>query len=178
MIQGNEKHNTQVCYSHHLWLHLFSTAWLVDEFIMVVLWCDSSEKFTSFCKKYYLAILCGCENKWHCDSHKCMQMMTLFREIFPSGKFHLPGVEKIDSQLWIIWFAVRFELILSVCLTVCLSVFLSVSASLQVAIAQFSDDARTEFQLSSHGNKEALLEAIQNIRYKGGNTKTGQKTLS
>uniref|UniRef100_A0AAV2MGH1 VWFA domain-containing protein n=1 Tax=Knipowitschia caucasica TaxID=637954 RepID=A0AAV2MGH1_KNICA len=42
----------------------------------------------------------------------------------------------------------------------------------QVAIAQFSDDARTEFQLSSHSNKEALLEAIQKIRYKGGNTKT------
>lgn len=52
---------------------------------------------------------------------------------------------------------------------------LSVSVALQVAIAQFSDDARTEFQLSSHGNKEALLEAIQRIRYKGGNTKTGQK---
>ncbi|KAK9513534.1 hypothetical protein VZT92_027060 [Zoarces viviparus] len=44
----------------------------------------------------------------------------------------------------------------------------------QVAIAQFSDDARTEFQLSSHGSKEALLEAIQRIRYKGGNTKTGR----
>ncbi|XP_028326880.1 collagen alpha-1(XIV) chain isoform X2 [Gouania willdenowi] len=44
----------------------------------------------------------------------------------------------------------------------------------QVAIAQFSDDARTEFQLSSHGNKQALLEAIQKIRYKGGNTKTGR----
>ncbi|XP_047455334.1 collagen alpha-1(XIV) chain isoform X2 [Mugil cephalus] len=44
----------------------------------------------------------------------------------------------------------------------------------QVAIAQFSDDARTEFQLSSHSNKEALLEAIQRIRYKGGNTKTGR----
>ncbi|XP_053700196.1 collagen alpha-1(XIV) chain isoform X1 [Synchiropus splendidus] len=44
----------------------------------------------------------------------------------------------------------------------------------QVAIVQFSDDARTEFQLSSHGNKEALLEAIQKIRYKGGNTKTGR----
>uniref|UniRef100_A0A1A7ZHC7 Collagen, type XIV, alpha 1 n=1 Tax=Nothobranchius furzeri TaxID=105023 RepID=A0A1A7ZHC7_NOTFU len=44
----------------------------------------------------------------------------------------------------------------------------------QVAVAQFSDDARTEFQLSSHGNKEALLEAIQKIQYKGGNTKTGR----
>lgn len=43
----------------------------------------------------------------------------------------------------------------------------------QVAIAQFSDDARTEFQLNSHNNKEELLEAIQKIRYKGGNTKTG-----
>lgn len=54
---------------------------------------------------------------------------------------------------------------------------LSVSVALQVAIAQFSDDARTEFQLSSHGNKEALLEAIQRIRYKGGNTKTGQNSV-
>uniref|UniRef100_A0A8C6WUD5 Collagen type XIV alpha 1 chain n=1 Tax=Neogobius melanostomus TaxID=47308 RepID=A0A8C6WUD5_9GOBI len=44
----------------------------------------------------------------------------------------------------------------------------------QVAIAQFSDDARTEFQLSSYSNKEVLLEAIQKIRYKGGNTKTGR----
>uniref|UniRef100_A0A3Q2G2Y4 Collagen type XIV alpha 1 chain n=1 Tax=Cyprinodon variegatus TaxID=28743 RepID=A0A3Q2G2Y4_CYPVA len=44
----------------------------------------------------------------------------------------------------------------------------------QVAVAQFSDDARTEFLLSSHSNKEALLEAIQKIRYKGGNTKTGR----
>uniref|UniRef100_A0A3B3X1D4 Collagen, type XIV, alpha 1a n=1 Tax=Poecilia mexicana TaxID=48701 RepID=A0A3B3X1D4_9TELE len=44
----------------------------------------------------------------------------------------------------------------------------------QVAVAQFSDDARTEFLLSSHGSKEALLEAIQKIRYKGGNTKTGR----
>uniref|UniRef100_A0A8C7ZXP1 Collagen alpha-1(XIV) chain n=1 Tax=Oryzias sinensis TaxID=183150 RepID=A0A8C7ZXP1_9TELE len=44
----------------------------------------------------------------------------------------------------------------------------------QVAIAQFSDDARTEFQLSSHGDKEALLEAIHKIKYKGGNTKTGR----
>lgn len=42
-----------------------------------------------------------------------------------------------------------------------------------MAIAQFSDDARTEFKLRSHSNKEALLEAIQKIRYKGGNTKTG-----
>uniref|UniRef100_A0AAY4DX04 Collagen, type XIV, alpha 1b n=1 Tax=Denticeps clupeoides TaxID=299321 RepID=A0AAY4DX04_9TELE len=44
----------------------------------------------------------------------------------------------------------------------------------QVAIAQFSDDARTEFKLNSYNNKENLLEAIQRISYKGGNTKTGK----
>ncbi|XP_062385579.1 collagen alpha-1(XIV) chain isoform X1 [Sardina pilchardus] len=44
----------------------------------------------------------------------------------------------------------------------------------QVAIAQFSDDARTEFKLNSYNNKERLLEAIQRIAYKGGNTKTGK----
>ncbi|XP_063041609.1 collagen alpha-1(XIV) chain-like [Engraulis encrasicolus] len=44
----------------------------------------------------------------------------------------------------------------------------------QVAIAQFSDDARTEFKLNSYNNKERLLDAIQRITYKGGNTKTGK----
>ncbi|GAA6073350.1 collagen alpha-1(XIV) chain-like isoform X1 [Tachysurus ichikawai] len=43
-----------------------------------------------------------------------------------------------------------------------------------VAIAQFSDDARTEFKLNSYENKESLLDAIQRISYKGGNTKTGR----
>ncbi|XP_075996011.1 collagen alpha-1(XIV) chain-like isoform X2 [Genypterus blacodes] len=44
----------------------------------------------------------------------------------------------------------------------------------QVAIAQFSDDARTEFKLNSYSNKERLLDAINRIAYKGGNTKTGR----
>ncbi|KAJ4927718.1 hypothetical protein JOQ06_015520, partial [Pogonophryne albipinna] len=44
----------------------------------------------------------------------------------------------------------------------------------QVAIAQFSDDARTEFKLNSYGDKERLLDAINKISYKGGNTKTGE----
>ncbi|XP_041665058.1 collagen alpha-1(XIV) chain-like isoform X1 [Cheilinus undulatus] len=44
----------------------------------------------------------------------------------------------------------------------------------QVAIAQFSDDARTEFKLNSHRDKEQLLDAINKISYKGGNTKTGR----
>ncbi|XP_033854516.1 collagen alpha-1(XIV) chain-like isoform X3 [Acipenser ruthenus] len=44
----------------------------------------------------------------------------------------------------------------------------------QVAIAQYSDDPRTEFKLNSYSSKETLLEAIQRISYKGGNTKTGK----
>uniref|UniRef100_A0A8C9VU57 Collagen type XIV alpha 1 chain n=1 Tax=Scleropages formosus TaxID=113540 RepID=A0A8C9VU57_SCLFO len=48
------------------------------------------------------------------------------------------------------------------------------STSCQVAIAQFSDDARTEFKLNSYKEKETLLAAIQSISYKGGNTKTGR----
>lgn len=50
----------------------------------------------------------------------------------------------------------------------CISFFLW-----QVAIVQFSDDARTEFKLSSYRDKESLLDAVQHITYKGGNTKTG-----
>ncbi|XP_055490682.1 collagen alpha-1(XIV) chain isoform X2 [Leucoraja erinacea] len=44
----------------------------------------------------------------------------------------------------------------------------------QVAIIQFSDDPRTEFQLNSYNDKEILLNAVERIRYKGGNTKTGR----
>ncbi|XP_051879302.1 collagen alpha-1(XIV) chain isoform X4 [Pristis pectinata] len=44
----------------------------------------------------------------------------------------------------------------------------------QVSIVQFSDDPRTEFQLNSYNDKENLLNAVQRIRYKGGNTKTGR----
>ncbi|XP_062266177.1 collagen alpha-1(XIV) chain isoform X1 [Platichthys flesus] len=44
----------------------------------------------------------------------------------------------------------------------------------QVAMVQFSDDARTEFKLNSYGDKERLLDAINRISYKGGNTKTGR----
>lgn len=46
----------------------------------------------------------------------------------------------------------------------------------QVAIVQFSDDARTEFKLNSYNDKERLLDAINKISYKGGNTKTGEST--
>ncbi|XP_077362333.1 collagen alpha-1(XIV) chain-like isoform X2 [Festucalex cinctus] len=44
----------------------------------------------------------------------------------------------------------------------------------QVAIAQFSDDTRTEFALNAYRDKERLLDAINKISYKGGNTKTGR----
>uniref|UniRef100_A0A8C5MQ23 Collagen type XIV alpha 1 chain n=1 Tax=Leptobrachium leishanense TaxID=445787 RepID=A0A8C5MQ23_9ANUR len=44
----------------------------------------------------------------------------------------------------------------------------------QVAIAQFSDDARTEFKLNAYKSKISLLNAIRRIAYKGGNTKTGR----
>ncbi|XP_069477662.1 collagen alpha-1(XIV) chain isoform X4 [Ambystoma mexicanum] len=44
----------------------------------------------------------------------------------------------------------------------------------QVGIAQFSDDARTEFKLNAYEDKETLLDAIMKIAYKGGNTKTGK----
>ncbi|XP_077447022.1 collagen alpha-1(XIV) chain-like [Stigmatopora argus] len=44
----------------------------------------------------------------------------------------------------------------------------------QVAIAQFSDDTRTEFGLNAYDDKERLLDAINKISYKGGNTKTGR----
>lgn len=44
---------------------------------------------------------------------------------------------------------------------------------LQVSFVQFSDDAQTEFKLNTYAEKSQALGALANIRYKGGNTKTG-----
>ncbi|XP_026693188.2 sushi, von Willebrand factor type A, EGF and pentraxin domain-containing protein 1-like isoform X4 [Ciona intestinalis] len=39
--------------------------------------------------------------------------------------------------------------------------------------AQYSDDARTEFNLNEHVTKDDLIRAINQVQYKGGNTATG-----
>lgn len=38
---------------------------------------------------------------------------------------------------------------------------------------QYSDDAKSEFKLNTYEDKAQALGALQNIRYKGGNTRTG-----
>ncbi|NWS16144.1 COKA1 protein, partial [Pachyramphus minor] len=40
-------------------------------------------------------------------------------------------------------------------------------------LSQYSSDPRTEWDLSAHSTREQVLEAIRNLRYKGGNTFTG-----
>uniref|UniRef100_A0A7N8YCC1 Collagen alpha-1(XII) chain n=1 Tax=Mastacembelus armatus TaxID=205130 RepID=A0A7N8YCC1_9TELE len=44
---------------------------------------------------------------------------------------------------------------------------------IQIGLAQYSGDPRTEWHLNTYQNKEALLNAIANLPYKGGNTMTG-----
>uniref|UniRef100_A0A3Q3CJL9 Collagen, type XII, alpha 1b n=1 Tax=Haplochromis burtoni TaxID=8153 RepID=A0A3Q3CJL9_HAPBU len=43
----------------------------------------------------------------------------------------------------------------------------------RVGVVQYSDDARTEFNLNEHQTRPALLRAIGSMPYKGGNTNTG-----
>ncbi|XP_013922004.1 PREDICTED: collagen alpha-1(XII) chain-like, partial [Thamnophis sirtalis] len=43
----------------------------------------------------------------------------------------------------------------------------------QVALAQYSGDPRTEWNLNAHPTKQRLLDAVANLPYKGGNTLTG-----
>lgn len=38
---------------------------------------------------------------------------------------------------------------------------------------QFSDDAKTEFKLNTYHDKGIVISALQTVRYRGGNTKTG-----
>ncbi|XP_029316062.1 collagen alpha-1(XII) chain isoform X2 [Cottoperca gobio] len=47
------------------------------------------------------------------------------------------------------------------------------SGGMQVSFVQYSDDAKTEFKLNTYHNKGVVISAIQNVRYRGGNTKTG-----
>ena len=42
------------------------------------------------------------------------------------------------------------------------------------ALAQYSGDPRTEWQLNAHKDKKSLLQAVANLPYKGGNTLTGE----
>ncbi|KAK5916541.1 hypothetical protein CgunFtcFv8_011516 [Champsocephalus gunnari] len=44
---------------------------------------------------------------------------------------------------------------------------------MQVSFVQYSDDAKTEFKLNTYQDKGVVISAIQNVRYRGGNTKTG-----
>ncbi|OWK56567.1 Collagen alpha-1(XX) chain [Lonchura striata] len=44
---------------------------------------------------------------------------------------------------------------------------------IRVGLSQYSSDPRTEWELSAYSTREQLLEAVRNLRYKGGNTFTG-----
>ncbi|XP_074547779.1 collagen alpha-1(XII) chain [Halichoeres trimaculatus] len=44
---------------------------------------------------------------------------------------------------------------------------------MQVSFVQYSDDAKTEFKLNTYHDKGIVLSALQGVRYRGGNTKTG-----
>ncbi|TMS21360.1 Collagen alpha-1(XII) chain [Larimichthys crocea] len=43
----------------------------------------------------------------------------------------------------------------------------------QIGLAQYSGDPKTEWHLDAHRTRESLLEAVGNLPYKGGNTLTG-----
>lgn len=44
----------------------------------------------------------------------------------------------------------------------------------QVSFVQYSDDAKTEFKLNTYHDKGIVISALQGVRYRGGNTKTGE----
>ncbi|XP_072206162.1 collagen alpha-1(XX) chain [Excalfactoria chinensis] len=44
---------------------------------------------------------------------------------------------------------------------------------IRVGLSQYSSDPRTEWDLSTYATRDQVLEAVRNLRYKGGNTFTG-----
>ncbi|XP_034384020.1 collagen alpha-1(XII) chain-like [Cyclopterus lumpus] len=53
------------------------------------------------------------------------------------------------------------------------SVFNISPERVQIGLAQYSGDPKTEWHLNAHPTRESLLDAIANLPYKGGNTMTG-----
>ncbi|CAG01460.1 unnamed protein product, partial [Tetraodon nigroviridis] len=53
------------------------------------------------------------------------------------------------------------------------SVFNIGPGRVQIGLAQYSGDPKTEWHLNAHPTKESLLDAVANLPYKGGNTMTG-----
>lgn len=47
-------------------------------------------------------------------------------------------------------------------------------AGIQVSFVQYSDEVKSEFKLNTYNDKALALGALQNIRYRGGNTRTGK----
>ncbi|XP_037541159.1 collagen alpha-1(XII) chain [Nematolebias whitei] len=47
-------------------------------------------------------------------------------------------------------------------------------SGMQVSFVQYSDGSKTEFKLNSYQDKGVAMAAVQQIRYRGGNTKTGE----
>ncbi|KAM7403882.1 hypothetical protein PAMA_004351 [Pampus argenteus] len=46
-------------------------------------------------------------------------------------------------------------------------------SGMQVSFVQYSDEAKTEFKLNTYHDKGVVISALQNVRYRGGNTRTG-----
>ncbi|XP_077196918.1 uncharacterized protein LOC143838901 [Paroedura picta] len=44
----------------------------------------------------------------------------------------------------------------------------------QIAVVQYSDEPRTEFQLNQYRDRNGVLKALKSLRYMGGNTRTGR----
>ncbi|CAK6977127.1 collagen alpha-1(XII) chain isoform X7 [Scomber scombrus] len=53
------------------------------------------------------------------------------------------------------------------------SVFDIAPDKVQIGLAQYSGDPKTEWHLNAHATRDSLLNAIANLPYKGGNTMTG-----
>ncbi|XP_040287934.1 collagen alpha-1(XIV) chain isoform X1 [Bufo bufo] len=47
------------------------------------------------------------------------------------------------------------------------------SGKTRIGLAQYSGDPRIEWNLNTYGTKEAVIDAVRNLPYKGGNTLTG-----
>lgn len=44
-----------------------------------------------------------------------------------------------------------------------------------VGLAQYSGDPRIEWHLNAYSTKDAVIDAVRNLPYKGGNTLTGEE---
>ncbi|OXB67866.1 hypothetical protein ASZ78_005548, partial [Callipepla squamata] len=92
-------------------------------------------------------------SQFHCDTSATTDIVLLVDGSWSIGRNNFKLIKEFLSAL--------------------ISPFDIAQDKIRVGLSQYSSDPRTEWDLSTYATRDQVLEAVRNLRYKGGNTFTG-----